>query len=104
MRFKTFSFGSLRIDGVAFDHDVVIDRGEVRKRNKKPSKKFREAFGHTPLSLEEEMPWKCRRLMIGTGRGALPVMKEVKREAKRRKIKLLIPPTVEAIEELTTAA
>jgi hypothetical protein len=38
--------------------------------------------------------------MIGTGSGALPVMEEVKREAKRRKIKLLILPTVEAIAEL----
>ena len=100
MRFETFSFGSLRIDGVTYDHDVVIDRGEVRKRKKKPSRRFREAFGHTPLSLEEEIPWKCRRLMIGTGSGALPVMEEVKREAKRRNIKLLILPTVEAIEEL----
>jgi hypothetical protein len=58
VRFETFSFGSLRIDGVTYDHDVVIDRGKVRKRNKKPSKKFREEFGHTPLSLEEEIPWK----------------------------------------------
>ena len=100
VRFETFSFGSLRIDGVTYDHDVVIDRGKVRKRNKKPSKKFHEDFGHTPLSLEEEIPWKCGRLMIGTGSGALPVMEEVKQEAKRRKIKLLILPTVEAIEEL----
>ena len=37
---------------------------------------------------------------IGTGTGALPVMDEVKREAARRKIKLLILPTLEAIEEL----
>lgn len=100
VRFEAFSFGSLRIDGVTYDHDVVIDRGEVRKRKKKPSKKFREAFGHTPLSLEEEIPWKCRRLVIGTGAGALPVMEEVKREAKHRKIKLLILPTAVAIEEL----
>ena len=35
--------------------------------------------------------------MIGTGSGALPVVGEVKREAKRRKIKLLILPTVEAV-------
>ena len=53
MRFDGFSFGSVRIDGVSYDHDVVIDRGEVRKRKKKASKKFREALGHTPLSLEE---------------------------------------------------
>ena len=100
MRFDKFSFGSIRIDGVTHKHDVVIDRGTVRKRKKKASKQFREAFGHTPLSVEEKISWKCRRLVIGTGTGALPVMKEVKREATRRKIKLLILPTVEAIKEL----
>ena len=100
MRFEGFSFGSIRIDGVNYDHDVVIDRGAVRKRKEKASKKFREAFGHTPLSLEEGIPWKCRRLVVGTGTGALPVMKEVKAEAKRRKIELMILPTAEAIEKL----
>src|SRR5450759_5910185 len=100
-RFEAFSFGSIRIDGITYEHDVVIDRGEVRKRKKKPSKKFRDAFGHTPLSIKEKIPWKkCRRLVIGTGTGALPVMKEVKSEARRRKINLVILPTVEAIEEL----
>lgn len=99
MRFEAFSFGSIQIDGVTHEHDVVIDRGEVRKRKKKASKKFREAFGHTPLSVEEEVPWKCRRLVIGSGaHGALPVMDEVKREAMRRKIELLILPTKQAIE------
>jgi hypothetical protein len=47
---------------VSCDHDVVIDRGEIHKRKKKASKKFRKAFGHTPLLLEERIPWKCRRL------------------------------------------
>ncbi len=100
MRFEEFSFGSIRIDGVTYDHDVMIDRGEVFKRKKKASKKFRDAFGHTPLSLEEDIPWKCCRLVVGTGTGALPVMEEVKAEAQRRKIELLILPTTEAIEEL----
>src|SRR5437899_13078048 len=103
MRFQKFSFGAIRIDGITHEHDVIIDRGQVRKRKKKPSKKFRGDFGHTPLSRDEEIPWECRRLVIGTGTGALPVMKEVKREAERRKIKLLILPTVEAIEELKNA-
>ena len=100
MRFEDFSFGSIRIDGFTYDCDVVIDRGEVRKRKKKPSKKFRDQFGHTPLSLEEKIPWKCDRLVIGTGAGGLPVMEEVKREAKRRKVELLLVPTAEAIEVL----
>jgi len=100
MRFQKFSFGSIRIDGVTHENDVVIDRGDVRKRKKKPSKKFRDEFGHTPVSVEEEIPWKCHRLIIGTGTGALPVMKDVKSEAKRRKIVLVVLPTTEAIEEL----
>ncbi len=36
MRFEGFSFGSLRIDGITHEHDVVIDDGEIRKRKKKP--------------------------------------------------------------------
>lgn len=104
MRFDSFSFGSICIDGMTYLHDVVIDRGQVRKRKKKPSKAFREAFGHTPLSMAEAIPWDCRRLVIGTGTGALPVMDEVKREAERRKVELLILPTEQAIERLKAHA
>ena len=47
------------------------------------------------------MPWKCSQLVIGTGAyGKLPVMQEVRSKAERKKIKLLILPTVEAIEVL----
>ena len=100
MRFEKFSFGSIRINGTTYEHDVVIDRGQVRKRKKKPSKQFRKDFGHTPISPKEAIPWKCRQLLIGTGTGAMPVMDEVKAEAKRRKIKLVILPTKEAIRAL----
>jgi hypothetical protein len=104
MRFEGFSFGSIRIDGVSYDHDVVIDRGQIRERKKKPSKRFRDSFGHTPLSLEEEIPWKCSRLVVGTGTGALPVMDEVRHEARRRKVELIILPTEEAMELLNRRA
>ena len=100
MRFEKISFGSIRINGITYEHDVVIDRGEVRKRKKKPSRRFRGRFGHTPLSIEEKIPWKCRRLVIGTGMGALPVMGDVKREAARRKVQLLVLPTAKAIAAL----
>ena len=36
-------------------------------------------------SVSKDIPWRCRRLVIGTGAGALPVMEGVKREAQRRK-------------------
>ncbi len=101
MHFEGFSFGSVEIDGSAYEHDIVIDRGKIRKRKKKPSKKFREQFGHTPLSIEEDIRWECRKLVIGTGAyGNLPVMQEVRDRAERKKIKLLILPTTEAIELL----
>jgi hypothetical protein len=101
MHFEKFSFGSLQIDGTICDYDLVLDCGEVRKRTKKPSKQFRDQFGHTPLSAEEDIPWKCRQLVIGTGAyGKLPVMQEVRDKAERKKIKLLILPTIEAVEVL----
>jgi hypothetical protein len=103
MRFEAFSFGSIQIDGITYDHDIVLGRGEVHKRKKKPSKKFHDNFGHTPLSAKERIPWKCRRLVIGTGTGALPVMDEVKQEARRRKVELRILPTSQAIELLNAA-
>jgi hypothetical protein len=102
MRLERFTFGSIRIDDVTYRQDVVIDRGKIRKR-RKPSKPFRDAFGHTPLSVEEKIPWKCRRLVVGTGaHGALPVMDEVRQQAAHRGVKLLIVPTADAIEALRT--
>jgi hypothetical protein len=101
MKFGKFTFGSIEIDGEAFAHDVVIDRGSIRKRKKKVSRKFRERFGHTPLSLEEDIPWRCRRLIVGSGKyAALPVMEEVKLEARRRDVAIMILPTGAAIKEL----
>jgi hypothetical protein len=101
MRIFRFAFGALEIDGVTYEHDVVIDRGEIQKRKKKASKKFREAFGHTPLSINENIPWRCSRLVIGTGAyGGLPIMDDVKREADERGVKLIVLPTSEAIEVL----
>jgi hypothetical protein len=102
MQFTGYSFGSVRVDGVTYDHDLIIDRGKVRKRKKAPSRKFRGAYGHTPLSAEENIPWRCRRLVIGTGAdGALPVLQQVRDEAGRRKIDLIILPTAQAIGMLT---
>ena len=104
MRFTEYSFGSVQVDGVTYDHDLIIDRGKIRKRKKAASRKFRGAYGHTPLSTAEVIPWRCRRLVIGTGAdGALPVMKQVRDEARRRKIDLVVLPTAEAIGVLTGA-
>ena len=82
MRARLVSFGVLQVEGKEYDHDVLIDRGQVRKRRKGASKQFRDQYGHTPLSVEEDLPWGGHSLIIGTGAsGALPVMPEVMREA-----------------------
>ena len=69
----------------------------MRKRSKKPSKPYRDKFGHTPLSANEEIPWGGPRLIIGTGaHGSLPIMDEVVEEAARQNINLVAVPTEQA--------
>lgn len=98
MQIQSFEFGSLRIDGKTYNHDVLLDRGGVRKRKKKASRPLRSTYGHTPLSLSERIPWDCRTLVIGTGaQGALPIVPELVREAERRGVELLMLPTPDAI-------
>lgn len=97
MQVRLRGFGSVEVDGREYQHDIVIDGGEVRKRKKGPSKPYRDEFGHTPLSAAEELPWGGRRLIIGTGAyGSLPIMPEVTEEAGRRGVELDAVPTEEA--------
>jgi hypothetical protein len=98
MRFENFAFGSIQIDGKTYGRDVVLDKGVIRKRDKKASRALRAAYGHTPLSLAEKIPWDCRRLVVGTGaQGALPLDPELRKEAERRGVELVALPTADAI-------
>jgi hypothetical protein len=91
------AFGSIEIDGRRHEHDVVIDRGDVRKRIKKPSKPYRARYGHTPLSADEDIPWNGSQLIIGTGAyGSLPITRELRQEADRRGVELIATPTEDA--------
>jgi hypothetical protein len=54
MRFEAFSFGSICIDGITYEHDVVSHHGRVRRRKKKPSKKSAIS------SPTRHSPWKRR--------------------------------------------
>lgn len=104
MRFTSYAFGSIEVDGTTYEHDLVIDEGRLRKRRKGPSKPLRGRYGHTPLSADEDIPWDGTRLIIGSGaEGRLPVMKEVLEEAARRGVEVAILPTAEAVEELNAA-
>jgi hypothetical protein len=94
---RLVEFGLIEVGGRRYPHDVVIERGVVRKRRKKPSRPFRDRYGHTPLSVEEAIPWHRGRLIVGTGEaGMLPVMADVLKEARRRGIELVTVPTEEA--------
>jgi hypothetical protein len=97
MKVRPLGFGAIEVDGVRYEHDIVIDAGEVRKRRKKPSKPYRAEFGHTPLSADEQLPWGGSRLIIGTGAyGSLPIKPDVTKEADRRGVAIKAIPTKDA--------
>ena len=90
-------FGAIVVGGDRFEHDVVVEAGRVRRRKKGPSKRYRDRFGHTPISRDEEIPWSAPRLVVGTGaNGRLPLMPEVWEAAKERGVELIALPTAEA--------
>ncbi len=101
MKVQSYQFGEIVIEGKSYDYDVVIERGTVRKRRKKPSKPLKEHYGHTPLSEREDIPWDCRTLIVGTGKeGSLPVTDGLRKEAERRGVSLRLMPTEEAIRHV----
>jgi hypothetical protein len=75
------SYGWIEIDGIRYDHDVIVHRDQsVEKRSKKKSRKHRAFFKHTPLAenelafLEKEKP---DIVYIGTGQfDDLPITTE----------------------------
>ena len=98
MRTRWIGFGEIELDGKIYTYDVVIDAGRVEKRAKKPSKAYRDRFGHTPLSADERIPWGGATLIVGTGAyGSLPIMPEVETEAARRGVTIVARPTEEAL-------
>jgi hypothetical protein len=102
MQAKLIEFGEIEVEKERYAYDVVIEAGKVRKRKKGPSKQYRESAGHTPLSIEEKIPWGGNQLIVGTGvYGRLPVMPEVQEEARRRGIKLVVVSTEEACRLLS---
>jgi hypothetical protein len=87
-------------DATAYRHALIPERREVRKRKENRSKRCPQQFGHTPLSIEEEIPWKCHRLVVGSpAYGRLPMMQKLRREDESHKIKFVLS-TLEVIEIL----
>lgn len=102
MRFTEYCSGSVRVDGVIYDHDLITDRGKIASARRPPPGSSAARTVTPPLSAAEDIPWRCRRLVIGSGAdGALPVMRQVRQEARRREVDLVVLPTAEAIGVLT---
>jgi hypothetical protein len=105
LKVESYEFGRIVIDGREYTKDIIIDRKKISKRNKKASKDLKSSYGHTPLSIREHIPWECHTLVIGRGMyGALPVMGEVKREADKRGVELILCSTGEAIDHINDKA
>jgi len=94
-------FGSITIDGEAYEHDVVIRlSGKVKKRKKKLSKQ-KYGSSHT-VSLDEAkhiLDEGAKHLIIGTGQsGALKLSDEAEKYFKRKGCSVELLPTPQAVE------
>ena len=102
MEARFVRFGEIELDGHRYKRDVVVEGGRVSRRHKRASRPFRDRFGHTPLTLEEPIPWRCRRLIVGTGaEGSLPIIDDVREQARNLGVGLIAVPTEEACQLLS---
>ncbi len=95
------SFGSITIDGIHFDHDMVIHAdGSVEKRNKKLSK---EKYGTSHIVSREEVAllWQhgVKTVIVGTGQyGQVELSDEASSFLMGEGCKAILLPTPSAIE------
>lgn len=96
-------FGRIVVEGVEYDHDVVLEDGRIEARSKRPSKTLKSTYGHTPLSEAEAIPWSRPRLIVGSGySGSLPLTPGVFAAADAHHVTLEVMPTADACALLRT--
>ncbi len=93
-------FGSIRIEGSVFEHDVIIRLGgRVKKRKKKLSKRV-YGTSHT-ISLDEAKhvyEKGAKRLILGSGQnGMVTLSEEAADYFKRKRCLVKLTPTPDAI-------
>lgn len=104
-------FGYVVVDGEKIEHDIVIlPNGKIIKRRKDISAKYRNMYGHTPLSRDElkyylnSIGQDIEFIVIGKGQyGDLPLTPEAKNfleELKSRGTNIIIDKTPNIIDKL----
>ena len=94
-------FGSITIDGIKYDHDVVIRKdGEVFKRKKKLSKRV---YGTSHVISLDEAKYICeknvKQIIMGSGQyKMLSLSKEATEYFKKEKCSILMESTPEAMK------
>ena len=100
MKIERTEFGSITIDGTAYEHDVLIRAsGKVRKRKKKLSKNY-YGTSHTVSREEAEFVYEkgCKELILGTGQsGNLHLSPEASEFFAEKRCEVIAQPTAEAI-------
>ncbi len=95
------SFGEIVIDGRLWTDDIIIDKGKITPRNKSVSRMSKGNYGHTPLTVHENIPWDCSTLVVGTGiYGSLPVTDEVFKMAEELNVTLVVKKLKDAVKHL----
>jgi hypothetical protein len=100
-------FGSITIENSKIDHDIIVLlSGEIKKRKKKLSKAI---YGTSHIISLEEVKYiyqsGSERLIIGTGyQGMVNLSKEAADYLKKKKCKIYLYPTPQAIEKWNDAS
>jgi hypothetical protein len=100
MEIEGTTFGTITIDGKAYEHDVIIRlSGEVLKRKKKLSKKY---YGTSHVLSKDEAKFVfekgCEQLILGSGQmGNVHLSPEAEAYFAKKGCKVLLQPTPEAI-------
>ncbi len=103
--FNETGFGYIVINGIKYEHDVIVTSdGKINKRRKDISKRYRNLYGHTPLSKEEVrllLSYKPKVIVIATGQyGALPIMEDALELLRSSNIEVIIDKTPKLLDKL----
>jgi hypothetical protein len=101
MRIESTTFGTIKIDGRTYEHDVVVRlSGAIVKRKKKLSKKL---YGTSHVLSEDEAKFLfekgCDQVVIGSGQfGNVHLSPDAEAYFERKGCEVLLKPTPEAIQ------